>query len=49
MPAFRAVLDTNIVLASKRTTNPASPNREVLDRWECGEYTLLYSDDALLE
>lgn len=49
MPAFRAVLDTNVVLASKRTTNPTSPNREVLDRWERGEYTLLHSDEVLLE
>ena len=49
MPAFRVVLDTNVVLASKTTTNPTSPNRELLDRWERGEYTLLYSDDVLLE
>ena len=49
MPAFRVVLDTNVVLASQRTASPTSPNREVLDRWKRGEYTLLYSDDALLE
>lgn len=49
MPAFRVVLDTNVVLASQRTASPTSPNREVLDRWKRGEYTLLYADDALLE
>ena len=43
MPAFR------VVLASKLTANPTSPNREALDRWKRGEYTLLYSDEALLE
>ena len=31
MPALRVVLDTNVVLASKTTTNPTSPNRELLE------------------
>ena len=49
MAAFRAVLDTNVVLAAHRSTHPASPNREVLERWRRGEFTLLYSDDVTLE
>ena len=49
MAAFRAVLDTNVVLAAHRSTHPESPNREVLERWRRGEFTLLYSDDVTLE
>lgn len=49
MTAFRAVLDTNVVLAAHRSTHPASPNREVIERWRGGEFTLLYSDDVTLE
>ena len=49
MVAFRAVLDTNVVLAAHRTENPRSPNREVLDRWGRREFALLYSDDVLVE
>ncbi len=49
MPACRAVLDTNVVLAAQRATNPASPNREILDRWKLGEFALLYSADIINE
>ena len=49
MAAFRAVLDTNVVLAAHRTENPRSPNLEVLDRWGRREFVLLYSDDVLVE
>ena len=49
MPAFRAVLDTNVVVAAHRSTAPGSPNREVLSRWKSGEFVLLHSDDVLLE
>jgi predicted nucleic acid-binding protein len=49
MSAIRAVLDTNIVVASQRSESPTSPNREVIKRWEAGEFVLLYSDDVLLE
>ena len=49
MAMFRAVVDTNIVVAAYRSSAPASPNREVLARWESGEFTLLYSDDMLFE
>lgn len=30
---MRAVLDTNVILASKRSQNLASPNREIIVRW----------------
>ena len=30
MPGFRAVVDTNVVVAAHRSTAPDSPNREVL-------------------
>ena len=46
---MRAVLDTNVILASKRSQNPASPNREIIVRWLDGEFTLLFTDDILLE
>ncbi len=46
---LRAVLDTNVVLASERTTHPTSPNREIVDRWLAGEFTLLISDDIAAE
>ena len=49
MSNFRSVLDTNVVLAGKRTAHPSSPNREIIERWLLGEFTLLYSLDLLLE
>ena len=49
MAMFLAVLDTNVVLTAHRSTAPTSPNREILARWESGEFTLLYSDDILLK
>lgn len=48
MPA-RIVLDTNVILASFFSSDPGSPNKEILRRWEKGDFTLLYSDDILLE
>lgn len=45
----RAVLDTNVVVASHRTLQPGSPNAEIIDRWEAGEFTLLHTPDVLLE
>jgi hypothetical protein len=30
---FRAVLDTNVLLAARLSTHPESPNAEILDRW----------------
>lgn len=46
---LRAVLDTNVVLAAQHSRNPASPNVEILDRWECGEFALLYTADIITE
>lgn len=46
---LRAVLDTNVVLASDRTSHPTSPNREIVNRWLAGEFTLLISDDIAAE
>ncbi len=49
MPGCRAVLDTNVVLAAHRATDPASPNREILNRWKLGGFLLLYSADIVIE
>jgi predicted nucleic acid-binding protein len=47
--AFRAVLDTNVILAAHHTLQPGSPNSEILTRWEAGEFMLLHSPDVLAE
>ncbi len=47
--ATRAVLDTNVVLAAHHSRNPASPGVEILDRWERGEFVLLYTADVITE
>lgn len=47
--ALRAVLDTNVILAAKRSSDAASPNAEVLDRWKRREFAFLYSLDTLME
>ena len=49
MSAVRAVLDTNVIIAAHRSSGTVSPNREILARWEAGDFTLLYSEDVLLE
>lgn len=49
MPAIRAVLDTNVVVAGHRATAPTSPNREIFTRWKGEAFTLLYSEDLLME
>lgn len=41
----RAVLDTNVVLAADRTSNPLSPNKEIIGRWSNGEFIWLVTDD----
>jgi predicted nucleic acid-binding protein len=46
---FRIVLDANIILASTKTQNLGSPNREILDRWHRREFSLLYTEDIVLE
>jgi predicted nucleic acid-binding protein len=47
--AFRAVLDTNVVLAAHHSLRPGSPNAEIIDRWEAGQFTLLHTADVLHE
>ena len=50
MPApFRAVLDTNALLAAHLSSHPASPTAEILDRWQQREFLVLYSLDTLAE
>ena len=49
MASFRAVLDTNVIVAAHRSSGATSPNREILERWRAGDLTLLYSEDVLLE
>jgi len=48
-PACRAVLDSNVLVAARRSAHPRSPNRELLDRWQANEFTLLFSRDTLHE
>jgi len=46
---LRAVLDTNVVLAAKRTAHPQSPNAEIITRWMAGEFVWLVSGDIVAE
>ncbi len=46
---LRAVLDTNVVLAARRSSHPTSPNVEILERWQRREFAFLYSLDTLAE
>lgn len=46
---FRAVFDTNVVIAALRSKNPNSPTVELLQRWRRHEFVLLYAEDLLLE
>lgn len=46
---LRAVVDTNVVIAALKARNPNSPTRELLARWENGEFDWLYSDDLRAE
>ncbi len=46
---LRSVLDTNVVLAAKRSVNPLSPNAEIIARWMAGEFIWLVTDDVLAE
>jgi predicted nucleic acid-binding protein len=47
--AFRAVLDTNVLLAAHLSSGPASPTAEIFDRWHRREFLVLYSLDTLAE
>lgn len=46
---FRAVFDTNIIIAALKSRSANSPSRELLQRWEAGEFDLLYSRDLQTE
>jgi uncharacterized protein len=46
---LRAVLDTNVVLAAKRSVHPQSPNAEIITRWMAGDFVWLVSDDVVTE
>jgi len=46
---LRAVLDTNVIIAALKSSNPSSPTRELLRRWERGEFELLYAADLRVE
>lgn len=47
--SLRVVLDTNVLLASRRSRHPESPNVEIFSRWQAGEFTFLYSHDIAIE
>jgi len=47
--SLKTVPDTNVLLASKLATGSGNPNREYFDRWEAGEFVILFSRDTLLE
>lgn len=49
MTRWRVVADSNVVIAAHRSSHPASPNREFLERWRRGECDFLYSVDTLSE
>lgn len=49
MSSIRGVLDTNVVLSSRRSSNAASAPGQLLARLRAGEWTLLYSTDILEE
>ena len=44
-----AVLDTNVYIAAFLSKSPTSPTNEILDRWEAGEFVLLFTDAILDE
>lgn len=46
---MRAVLDTNVILASQKSANPTSPNTEIIQRWGRSQFDLLYTHDILFE
>jgi putative PIN family toxin of toxin-antitoxin system len=46
---FRAVLDTNVLLADARSPHKTSPTAEILDRWQKREFELPVSLDTLSE
>lgn len=45
----RAVFDTNIIIATRKSRSANSPSRELLQLWEAGEFDLLYSRNLQTE
>jgi predicted nucleic acid-binding protein len=46
---IRAVIDTNVVLASQRSSHATSPNAEIVTRWAAGEFDWLHTPDIIEE
>lgn len=46
---LRTVLDSNVVLAADRASNPLSPNKEIIKRWSLGEFIWLVTADIVAE
>jgi predicted nucleic acid-binding protein len=46
---LRAVPDTNILLASEMSSSSSSANQAFFERWESGDFTVLFSQDTLYE
>jgi uncharacterized protein len=46
---YRAVADSNVIIAAHRSPHSQSPNRDLIERWRLGEYDFLYSTDTLAE
>jgi len=46
---LRAVLDTNVFVSAFLSRSPTSPTRELIQRWEAGEFVLLVSDSLVDE
>jgi uncharacterized protein len=49
MKELRTVLDTNVVLASQRTTSATSPNAAILAHWKDRHFIWLVSTEILIE
>ena len=46
---LRAVLDTNVFVSAFLSRNPTSPTREIVQRWQAGEFVLLSSESLIDE
>lgn len=46
---YRAVFDTNVFVSAALSKNLTSPTRELLERWERNEFTLLTCDLLVAE
>ncbi len=47
--SLRTVPDTNVLLASEMSPSSTSANKEYFERWEHGDFVVLFSADTLLE